>query len=272
MGPPSRWGQQRGLTHAVACGRAEGCSAPPWGASGGPGSPAWGTGSSLGPSRSPPGFESRIRSSWNTAGERQRLDSEGRSGTTAPDPPRVLTRPQSPTCHLTRVGQGAASQRWTACGRRRWAQDSWSSFTPLESTQVTSLVCSPEPQVTEHCRQSLTSTPRLHLQTCWLRNSPRSSQPRGTPDTCACCTSAKRAGPRHRRHKRRPQRRGGQRNRGRRTPPCAPGSPPRREQSRSSTHQFSSWETTRRGESEVVTTNQHVGVHHKDTTLIQLTC
>lgn len=166
VGPPSRGGQQRGLTHAVAGGRAERCTAPPWGASGGPGTPAWGTGSSPGPSRSPPGSASRIRSSWNTGGERQRRDSEGQSAATAPAPPRVLTRPQSPTCHLTRAGQGAASQRWTACGRRRWAQDSSSSFAPLESTQVTSLVCSPDPQVTEHCRQSRTSTPRFRLLTC----------------------------------------------------------------------------------------------------------
>lgn len=143
------------------------------------------------------------------------------------------------------VGQDAISQRWTGCGRRRWAQDNSSTFLPLESTQVTSLVCSPDPHVTEHCRHRVLH--QLHIsivQTCStnpFHNSPRSNQPHDSLDTCACCMSAKRAGPQHRRHKRRPQRHGGQRNPGRRTPRCAPESPPRRKQSRSSTHQFSSW-------------------------------
>lgn len=143
------------LTHSVACGRAECCSAPPWGASGGRCTHAWGTASSPGPSRSPPDSESRIHSSENTAGQRYSLDSERTSAATAGKHPPVLTRPQSPTCHVMSVGQDAISQRWTVCGRRRWAQDSSSLFPPLESTQVTSLVCSPDPHVTEHCRHKV---------------------------------------------------------------------------------------------------------------------
>lgn len=155
-----------------------------------------------------------------------------RSATTVSKHPRVLTRPQSPTCHVTCVGQDAISQRWTVCGRRRWAQDNSSIFMPLESAQVTSLVCSPDPHVTEHYRHKLLH--QLHislLQMCSINsfhNSPRSNQPHDTLDTRACCTSAKRVGPQHRRHKRRPQRHEGQRNRGTRTPLCAPESPRRR--------------------------------------------
>lgn len=78
------------------------------------------------------------------------LNCESKSAAAASKRPHVLTRPQSPTCHVMRVGQDAVSQRWTVCGRRRWPQDSSSIFMPLESTQVTSLVCSPDPHVTEH--------------------------------------------------------------------------------------------------------------------------
>ena len=67
-----------------------------------------------------------------------------------------LTSPHSPTCQLICFGQAAISQGWTADGRSRVLQAVSSSLIPPEPTQVTSLVCSPEPQVTEHCRRNST--------------------------------------------------------------------------------------------------------------------
>lgn len=68
----------------------------------------------------------------------------------------ALTRPHSPTCQLICLGQAAISQDRMAAGRNKALQDVSSSFIPPEPTQVTSLVCSPEPQVTEHCRHKST--------------------------------------------------------------------------------------------------------------------
>jgi len=63
-----------------------------------------------------------------------------------------LTSPHSPTCQWICFGQVDISQGWTADGRSRVLQDDSSSIIPADPTQVTSLVCSPEPQVTEHCK------------------------------------------------------------------------------------------------------------------------
>lgn len=76
--------------------------------------------------------------------------SERKSAPTSSRQPCILTKPQSPTCHVIGAGQAAISQRCTLCGRSRVLQDNSSIFIPPEPTQVTSLVCSPEPQVTEH--------------------------------------------------------------------------------------------------------------------------
>lgn len=86
------------------------------------------------------------------------VTSEAKSATTTSPHPHILTKPQSPTCHVIWAGQATLSQRWTVCGRSRLLQDNSSTFIPPESTQVTSLVCSPEPQVTEHYRHKA-----LHL-------------------------------------------------------------------------------------------------------------
>lgn len=86
------------------------------------------------------------------------VTSEAKSATTTSPHPHILTKPQSPTCHVIWAGQATISQRRTVCGRSRLLQDNSSAFIPPESTQVTSLVCSPEPQVTEHYRHKV-----LHL-------------------------------------------------------------------------------------------------------------
>lgn len=88
--------------------------------------------------------------------------SERKSDETTTSHPYVLTKPQSPTCHVICAGQAAISQRWAVCGRSRLLQDNSFIFIPPESTQVTSLVCSPEPQVTEHYRHKV-----LYLTRCF---------------------------------------------------------------------------------------------------------
>lgn len=68
--------------------------------------------------------------------------------------PAALTSRHSPACQLVCSGQSAIWQVWMASGRSKPLQKVSSSFRPRAPTQVTSLVCSPEPQVTEHCGQS----------------------------------------------------------------------------------------------------------------------
>lgn len=63
---------------------------------------------------------------------------------------RLLTSPHAPTCQLICFGQADTSQGWTASGRSKVLQNASSSRAPSEPTQVTSLVCSPDPQLTEH--------------------------------------------------------------------------------------------------------------------------
>lgn len=65
----------------------------------------------------------------------------------------ALTSRHSPACQLVCGGQAAIWQVWIASGRGKLLQKVSSSFRPRAPTQVTSLVCSPEPQVTEHCGQ-----------------------------------------------------------------------------------------------------------------------
>lgn len=61
-----------------------------------------------------------------------------------------LTNPHSLIRQLISTEQAAILQVRTATGRAKALQDVSSSLIPPEPTQVTSLVCSPVPQVTEH--------------------------------------------------------------------------------------------------------------------------
>lgn len=149
----------RGLAHPVVCGRAGCCSAPLWGVWGGRCIDPQGTGSGLRPSRSPADPGSRRRSSESTGKKhisslQSSAQSARRCRLTIGVVEASLTSPHSPTCQLIRLAQAVIWQDWRSMGRDKLLQKVSSSFTPPAPTQVTALVCSPEPQVTEHCKQS----------------------------------------------------------------------------------------------------------------------
>lgn len=91
---------------------------------------------------------------------RRRKDGPSAASRTPPetDVPSELTSPHGPTCQRICLGQAGISHVCTAGGRSKARQEESCRVKPSDPTQVTVLVCSPEPQLTEHCNHAQASS------------------------------------------------------------------------------------------------------------------